>query len=199
MFTVSSVLLFASGTCLVLVVPGPTNTLLATAGFAHGLRHGMRFAGIELAGYLVSITLWGALLGHAAHALPWLPVWVRLASSAYMAWLAVRMWRAALALPAAGQATLQPRTLLVATLLNPKAMLLAGSIFPAAAFVSISHWSATMAIFALLLVPCAIVWIALGAGLRSGRFGRPSPLCVQRGASVILGVFSMSLAWTALR
>lgn len=198
MFASSSVTLFALGVALVLIMPGPTNTLLATAGFEYGLKRWPRFTAAELAGYFVSITLWGCFLGRAAVALPWLPSTVRLASSVYMAYLAIRMWRVALALPTSGQKAIGLRTLLLATLLNPKAILFAGGIFPVAAFASVTAWCAAMAIFTLLLVPCAFVWIAFGAGLGSGRLRWVNPVQVQRGASIVLGMFSMSLAWTAL-
>jgi threonine/homoserine/homoserine lactone efflux protein len=197
MLSISSSALLMLGTAVVLAVPGPTNTLLAAAGLKQGLKRSARLTGAELAGYLVSISVWGHFLAQAAHSLTWLPALVRIASSLYIATLAVCMWRAAVSLPSSAQQAIGMRTLFVATLLNPKAILFAGTIFPAATFASLPAYLEAMAIFTILLIPIGLVWIAFGAALGSGRLTWVSPPHVQRGASVVLAAFSLSLAWVA--
>lgn len=184
----------ALGCVIVLIMPGPTNTLLATAGLRWGIRRSAPLTGVEFAGYLVSISAWGVVLSHAATSLAWLPTLLRMASSLYVAYLSVRMWRTASAFPASAQSTIGPRMLFTATLLNPKAILFAGTIFPAAAFESWTAYLEAMAIFTILLVPIGLAWIAFGAGLGSGRLMRISPAQVQRCASIVLAGFSLSLA-----
>lgn len=191
--------LLALGVIVVLIMPGPTNTLLASAGLKDGVKRSIRLTGAELAGYVTSITLWGLFLTRTAHSVPWLPGVVRIASSVYIAWLAWRMWRAAVALPSSTQRAIGMRTLFVATLLNPKAILFAGSLFPSAAFAERTVYLESMAIFAALLVPIGMLWVAFGAALGSGRQTWISPFQMQRGASVVLGVFAVTLAWTAIR
>ncbi|WP_429303996.1 LysE family translocator [Paraburkholderia sp. GAS199] len=198
MLSVSAVAMLAIGIVVVLITPGPTNTLLAAAGLRQGVQRSLPLIAAELAGYLISISVWGRFLAQAAHALPWLPSLLRVASGVYIAYLAVDMWRAAVALPVSTQRASGLRTLFVATLLNPKGLLFAGTIFPAIAF---AHWPAyfaAMSIFACLLVPIALAWIAFGAALGSGKLAWLNPVKVQRGASIVLGVFSLSLAWAAL-
>lgn len=195
MLSTSSAALLVLGTAVVLVMPGPTNTLLAAAGLRQGVKRSARLTGAELAGYFVSISVWGHFLAQAAHSLTWLPTLVRIASSLYIAALAVRMWRAAVSLPSSAQQTIGMRTLFVATLLNPKAILFAGTIFPAAAFANWPAYLEAMAIFSVLLIPIGLVWIAFGAALGSGRLTWVSPAHVQRGASIVLVAFSLSLAW----
>ncbi|PLZ01258.1 multidrug transporter MatE [Burkholderia sp. WAC0059] len=198
MFSAPTAALLALGIAVVLVTPGPTNTLLAAAGLRQGLRRSIPLTGAELAGYLASISVWGLFLARLAHTLPWLPPVVRIASSVYIAWLALRMWRTS-----APAATPQPgigaRALFVATLLNPKAILFASAIFPAAAFAGLPAYVEAMVIFAALLVPIGLLWIAFGSQLGSGRLAWLDPSRVQRGASVVLGLFSLSLAWTVFR
>jgi hypothetical protein len=46
--------------------------------------------------------------------------------------------------------------------------------------------------------PTGLSWITLGAAFGSGRLMRVSPVHLQRGASIILAAFSLSLAWTVL-
>ena len=188
--------LFVLGIIIVLIMPGPTNTLLAAAGLRQGVKRAVPLAGAELAGYVVSISVWGGFLAHAAHSVSWPPLLVRIASCLYIAYLAVRMWRTAVAFQASTQTAIGPRTLFVATLLNPKAILFAGTIFPAAAFADVPAYLSAMGIFAALLLPIGLVWIAFGAALGSGRLIWISTEGVQRFASIVLGAFSISLAWS---
>ncbi len=170
MLSSSDIALLALGIIAVLVTPGPTNTLLAAAGLRQGIQR----------------------------ALPWLPSLLRVAAGVYIAYLAVDMWSAAVALPDSTQRASGMRTLFVATLLNPKGLLFAGTIFPAIAFAQVPAYAVAMLMFACLLVPIAFVWIAFGAALGSGKLTWLNPVKMQRGASIVLGVFSLSLAWAAL-
>lgn len=198
MLSSSDVALLAIGIIVVLITPGPTNTLLAAAGLRQGLRRSVPLIAAELAGYVVSISVWGHFLVQAGHALPWLPSLLRVAAGVYIAYLAVDMWRAAVALPDSTQRASGMRTLFVATLLNPKGLLFAGTIFPAVAFAYVPAYAVAMLMFACLLVPIALAWITFGAALGSGKLSWLNPVKMQRGASIVLGVFSLSLAWAAL-
>lgn len=199
MFTVSTASLFVAGVAVILAMPGPTNTLLAAAGLRQGFRQSARLTLAELAGYLVSITVWGRFLGEAAQVVPWLPGVVRAASSLYIAWLAWRMWRAATAVPSAAQQLIGMRTLFVATLLNPKGILFASAIFPALAFQSVPAYLTAMGVFAALLVPIGLAWALFGATLGGERMRWTDPAKMQRGASIVLGLFSATLAWSVFR
>jgi threonine/homoserine/homoserine lactone efflux protein len=198
MLSTSSATLMTLGSAIVLVMPGPTNTLLATAGLRWGIRRSAHLTGAEFAGYLVSISCWGYFLSHAATSLSWLPTLLRIASSLYLAYLSVRMWHTSNLVPSSEQRTIGLRVLFTATLLNPKAILFAGTIFPVAAFRGFTAYLEAMAIFTLLLIPIGLSWIALGAELGSGRLMRVSPVHVQRCASIILAAFSLSLVWAVL-
>lgn len=199
MLPFSDLAMFALGAATVLAVPGPTNTLLAAAGLRQGLRRSLKLTGAEAGGYLVSVTLWGRFLAQATQTLPWLPLVVRMACGLYIAWLAVRMWQVASALDTRTPASFGMRDLFVATLLNPKAILFGGTIFPAAAFTSLYVYLQAMVTFVVVLVPIGSLWIAFGAQVAADRTGWLKPVHVQRCASVALGAFSLSLAWTVFR
>jgi threonine/homoserine/homoserine lactone efflux protein len=109
------------------------------------------------------------------------------------------MWRMTPAFDAPLQAELGSRTLFVATLLNPKAILFAGTIFPPVAFVHGTAYLIAMTVFAALLLPIGLAWIAFGAALGSGRLAWVSAKGMQRCASLVLAAFSLSLAWSLLR
>jgi threonine/homoserine/homoserine lactone efflux protein len=196
MLSMSGTVLFVLGTTVVLIMPGPTNTLLVAAGLQQGVNRAARLAGAELVGYVLSISVWGGFLTHVAQSLTWLPILVRVASCLYIAYLAIRIWLTAAASQASPQTAIGLRTVFVATLLNPKAILFAGTIFPAAAFVDWQSYLDSMGIFAALLISIGLAWIAFGAALGSGRLTWISTEGVQRCASIVLGMFSVSLAWS---
>jgi len=196
MLPVSATWLFVLGVGIVLIMPGPTNTLLAAAGLRRGVQRAAWLTCAELAGYVVSITLWGSFLAHAGHSLSWLSKLVRIASCLYVAYLALRMWRTAMPFQSSPRATIGWRTLFIATLLNPKAVLFAGSIFPAAAFASWPAYLGAIGIFTTLLIPIGLLWTTFGAALGSGRLAWIHADTAQRFASIVLGTFSVSLAWS---
>ncbi|HKT96138.1 MAG TPA: LysE family transporter [Paraburkholderia sp.] len=191
--------LFLPGVLLVLGMPGPTNTLLAAAGLARGFRRSARLTLAESGGYLIAISFWGMCLTTLAQALPWLPVVVRAASAIYIAYLAVRLWNATLELADGARQVIGMRDLFFATLLNPKAILFGGTIFPKAAFASGLAWLEAMGLFLALVLPIGLLWIGLGAQLGAGRPGVLTPKYLLRSASLVLGAFSVTVALSALR
>jgi len=199
MYSLTDALLFATGVALVLIMPGPTNTLLAAAGLKQGLRRASRLTLAELAGYYLAITVWGFFLGQAVQMHAWMPSAMRAVSGVYVAWLAIRLWRSAPVMASAQGRQIDMRTLFVATSLNPKAILFAGTIFPQAAFHDATAYATAMVLFGILLLPIGTLWVAFGAQLGTGRLHWLEPVRVQRGASLVLGAFSLSLAWAALR
>ncbi|SAK82294.1 LysE family protein [Caballeronia glebae] len=194
----SQATLLLLGIVIILITPGPTNTLLATAGLRRGIRRATPLMAAELAGYFIAISVWGYLVTHAAGFLTWLPTFMRIVCSVYIAYLAVAMWRTAVSLPTSAQRAVGMRALFVTTLLNPKAMLFASAIFPASAFGDSIVYVRTMSIFAAALIPIGFLWITFGAALGTGRLAWLSPERVQRGASIVLATFSIALAWTTL-
>src|SRR5690348_8878613 len=96
MLPTSDMLLMAMGVAVVLCTPGPTNTLLATAGLRQGYRRAMPLVSVELAGYVISISLWGFLLFSTSHRLSWYLPTVQSACAIYLGWLAMRMWQASI-------------------------------------------------------------------------------------------------------
>jgi threonine/homoserine/homoserine lactone efflux protein len=199
MIPLHSLGLFLAGVFLVLVMPGPTNTLLATAGLASGFRRSVRLTFAESAGYLIAISFWGIGLTTLAQSMPWLPIVVRVVSAIYIAYLAIRLWNATMGLADGTRKVIEMRNLFFATLLNPKAILFGGTIFPKAAFVSGVAWLETMACFIALVFPIGLLWIGLGAKLGARRAGSSMPTWLLRSASLILGAFSVTVALSALR
>ena len=118
---------------------------------------------------------------------------MRLACAAWLAWTAVRLWRAgavgiALATPVTGG------SVFLATALNPKALVLAYGVLPAGA-----TWGpAEGAILAIGVLAGGISWVALGAaiGRRVDRHAGHAHL--NRGAAAVMAIFAGLVSASAL-
>jgi threonine/homoserine/homoserine lactone efflux protein len=180
-------ILFALTVLLILGTPGPTNTLLATAGGTAGFRRALPLVPAEAAGYLISILTIGLAIGPVIASAPVVAVGLRLAVGAYLVWLAVRLWRrGAMDLSAV---PVTPRQVFVTTLLNPKALVFALGVIPFGA----EAWWPYMLGFLALLVSVALGWIALGAALgrAAGAVGRAG--LVPRIGAAVVGGFAVVL------
>ena len=186
---------FALSTAVILVTPGPTNTLLATAGLERGAKGALPLIACELVGYLMAISAWGCILTPLQDKYPWLAILVRAASSFYLICIAVKVWRAATVLPSLRPQTIGAKTLFIATILNPKALIFSSLIFPSISIDNIQVYLIALALFSCMVVPIGIVWTMFGAALTSGRLKFVTRIKLQRATALIIGVFSASVAW----
>lgn len=181
----------AVGLLAILVVPGPTNTLLATSGATVGLTRSLPLLICELAGYETAIALIRLLL---VPVLARLPSGVRLMhalAAAYLVALAVGLWRWRLA-----QATraVRPHHVFITTLLNPKALLIALVLIPLSAHADLRYW----VVLTLMIPLFGSGWIAVGR-LLSRSSSRGLTALIPKAASVMLGAFAAILIVSALR
>ncbi len=176
--------LFAVAVLAILATPGPTNTLLATAGATRGFVRSMPLLVAEAAGYTTTIVVVHTL----AAALGWdsgkLGAPLRLIAGGYLMWLAIKLWRTPFV---KGQTVVLPRHVLTATLMNPKALIFALAIIPFDA----PHAPVYVVGFWLLLLSMGSAWLAGGAILRrsAGRYSNAFP----RVASLVLATLSTVL------
>lgn len=170
---------------VLLVTPGPTNTLLALGGAERGWRGALRLIPAELAGYLAT-TLPLALLGaRLLMEVPAARLAVTVAAAVWVLWLAVALWRR----PARpGTAAVTGRRVFVTTLLNPKALVFGLVLLPGPDAASVA---AHFAAFVALIVLVAAGWAALGAAVRGGSPGLPDAW--RRATSVWLGALALYL------
>ena len=193
------VLVFLLSSALVLLTPGPTNTLLAAAGLGRGWRDALPLILFELTGYLIAISGWGILLMSIEKYYPWVSAAVRVVCSGYLLYVAVKIWMSTEQPPIAGSQTIGPATVFVTTMLNPKGLLFASAIFPPQAFEHLQVYVVTMALFACVVAPIAMVWVMLGALVGSGRVIALDPLKLQRALAVVIVVFSATLVWSTVQ
>jgi threonine/homoserine/homoserine lactone efflux protein len=182
-----STLELALAVLALLLTPGPTNSLMLLAGAERGLSRASRLIPAELAGYfltVVPLALAGTTVLANHHGLR---TTVTLAAAAWVAVLAVRLWR----LPEAGPEghSVDARALLVTTALNPK-----GLIFGLVLLPSPDRLSLNLMLFGGLVVLVAVLWASFGAILRKGGTGQPRAIfLLRRLASVWLAAISVVL------
>jgi threonine/homoserine/homoserine lactone efflux protein len=178
----------------VLILPGPTNTLLLSSGLKVGLRGTWPLVVAEALGYSAGISAWGFLLCSFAADRPWFYDMVKLASSVYILYLAFRMWAYSRLLQDVSMVPVNFRDVFVATLLNPKALLFASTAFPREAFASAHYFGWVLFVFLVVLTPIGVGWSFLGGLLTSRRAWVDRTPTLLRGASlVLLGIASALL------
>lgn len=150
---------FSAAVALLLVAPGPTNALLAASGARRGLAASLDMIAAVLLAYAISI---GILAFAAApylrgSATAWLLV--RLAAGLYLAWLGVRLWRSADRPVSGADGPASIGAVFVATLLNPKGMVIGLALLPPAAGWEIAPY---LGITALCIAASGAAWILAG-------------------------------------
>lgn len=183
-------ILFTLAVLAVLGTPGPTNTLLATAGATAGLRRSLPLIAAEAAGYTISILTLGLVLGPVVAGAPLLAEALRMVVGVYLLSLALRLWRRGGASLATGT-VVTPHQVFVTTLLNPKAIVFALGIVPFGAGQDV--WPTYLLGFLLLLVSVAAAWIAGGAMLGGAAGRRGWSGAVPRVGAAAVGTFAVLL------
>jgi threonine/homoserine/homoserine lactone efflux protein len=164
---------------MLLLVPGPTNTVMATAG-AGAPRSPVPLLAAELLGYATIIVLATLLLVPLAAAWPPAAIIVKLVVVAYLILVAVKLWRERIALDSRQTIIIGPRLVFFTTALNPKGLIFAVTVFPH------DHpqlW-AYACTFAFCVVTCGLIWFSLGRGLAA--LSGPRAAILPRVASIAL-------------
>ncbi len=178
-----------------LIVPGPTNTLLAASGAAVGLRRSLVLIPAECCGYLLSILAVIFILGPLLGDTPILGAGLRIAACLYLLWSALGLWRGT---GLSGEQSDQIGAVAVffTTLLNPKALIFALVIFPQAP--GLPALLPYMVTFAGLVCTVALGWITLGTGLAASAPRLLTQNRIGRLAAVALTIFATVLGGSAL-
>ena len=125
-------LVFLLTTVLIIIVPGPTVTLVIANSLRHGTSAGFRSVLGNLAGLALMLGVVIAGLASLIEAMGWWFEWVRLAGAAYLIWLGIRLLRSS---GAPDEAVAAPRhgfflQGLLVGISNPKTLAFFGALFP---------------------------------------------------------------------
>ena len=187
---------FVLATFSLLAIPGPTNTLLATSGAGIGVARSLHLLAAELAGYLTAVVALRFGLVPLATSVPLAGTVLRVAVIVYPVYLAYLLWHSrSRELRDAAPVTF--KAVLVTTLPNPKAAVLAFLLLPPQiGFIELMPWLAAMA---AQVVAAGAAWLALGATLGRGlrNFGRPE--LIFRLSAVVLVIVATAMSLQTLR
>ncbi|MCB5203230.1 threonine transporter RhtB [Neorhizobium sp. T786] len=188
------VLPFIAGILLLLLTPGPTNTLMMLAGYARGWKSSLTLVVAELGGYLTVIIPVCLVAAPFFTAYPVALLWARGAAVVWILFLSWRLWRSAGEdKPAGGE--VDARRVYVTTVLNPKAPIIALAIMPQGAFLEILPW---LGLFSGLVLFAANSWIVGGALVARGAGSMLSPQTVKKVAATGLLGFAVLLAGSSV-
>lgn len=177
---------FALAAFLLLIVPGPTNTLMAVAG-ANAAARPWAYLGAMLAGYIAIIFAVRLIVLPLVASVALLGIVLKAAVVVYLLYAAWRLWRRGATIGEAN-AALSPMLVLTTTALNPKGLVFAVSILPA------EHpqlWG-YFAAFAALTLVAGSVWFFAGRLL--GRLSKDRAALLPRAGALVLTGFA---AWIA--
>jgi threonine/homoserine/homoserine lactone efflux protein len=175
---------FAIALFVLLLTPGPTNTLIALAGAERGWLGALRLTPVEVAAYaLVTLPLaiaGGSLAAEAGA----LRLAITLIAALWVAYLAVRLWR----LPgdAMGPEQNGALRLFITTLCNPKGLIIGLVLLPSQAHLG---WAA--AGFLAILLAVSAFWAGIGSMAGGGMALKP---VFRRASAGWLGLLALWLA-----
>lgn len=181
---------FALAVIALLATPGPTNTLLFTAGAMDGARS-LRLIPAEIAGYFIAILTIGFLIAPVASQVPTLGAALRILAICYLAAVAFRLWRNAPHLTIHGR-LVQLHHVFTTTLLNPKALLFAFGIIP----LSDPDVHVYLLAFCALTAVVATVWICIGTIAARGLLPERNKSIIPRFSAAVVLCFAGYLATT---
>ena len=175
-------LAFVATSILVLITPGPTNTVLAASGATMGLRRAAILPLAEAIGYIIAISfflMFAELMRDNHMAL----VAVRLAVAAWLIYSACLLWKIPFE-PGAIVRDAPFRRVLLTTIINPKAMLVGTVLIPLGTGAAAPAWILT---YAALSTLAGFGWVTLGAILPLGlrRYAYKLAAVVLSGFSVL--------------
>ena len=151
------------------ITPGPNNMLLASSGLAFGLaRTWPHILGIPT-GVIVQLLLVGGGLGTLFAVEPRIQLVLKAAGTAYLLWLAAKLWRTETVSDASAGKPISFWQALAFQFINPKSWLIALTAVSAFLDPQSDGFVQLMVVclaFALVGTPCMVVWAAMGSTLR---------------------------------
>jgi threonine/homoserine/homoserine lactone efflux protein len=174
---------FLVAAAVILATPGPTNALMATAGAGSGIGRSLHLLLAALLAYVLAIYAVRFVAGPILAQSPALGITLKVAVALYLLYLATKLWRRPIAIDGM-VAAISFSNVFATTLLNPKALVLALTVFPPEPDLLVSR----TIVFSLLVVAAGGGWIAIGAAVK--RLSGHRAGYIPRVASLVLVGFA---------
>jgi threonine/homoserine/homoserine lactone efflux protein len=174
---------FLVAVAVILATPGPTNTLMATAGAVSGVGRSLHLLLAEVTAYLIAIYAIRVIAAPVLMQYPALSIALKVTVALYLVYLAIKLWRRPIVIDENAKA-ISFANVFVTTLLNPKALVFALTVFPPENELMLTRTIA----FCALVLAAGGGWIVLGATLKSLSGERAG--YIPRVASIVLVGFA---------
>jgi threonine/homoserine/homoserine lactone efflux protein len=153
---------FSIAAALLLAAPGPTNALLAASGARRGFIASLDMIAVVLMAYAISVGILAfAAAPYLRNSMVAWPI-VRVAAGLYLCWLGIHLWRTADQPASGADKPVTVPEMFVATLLNPKGLVIGLALLPPAAGWDIAPY---LGVTALCIVASGALWILAGHGV----------------------------------
>ena len=179
-----------SALMLLLLAPGPTNTLLFRAGVLFGFRASWTLALTECLAYLLQVSLWGVALLYLAAYSPWALKATQLAAACYLLYVSYKLWQRKNSVNNPGSDRFSGLYFFWLTVMNPKGLLIVSFIAPVGTFATLPGYAGFMATLALVVIPVGAAWIVLGSRFEGIQKAWLTPLKINRATSIAIGCFA---------
>ncbi|NMY93871.1 LysE family translocator [Pseudomonas proteolytica] len=179
---------------LLLLMPGPTNTLLLRSGVLSGFKRAWTLSLLECLAYLLQISFWGYLLSHIGASAPWCLKVMQFVSICYLAKTSYCLWREPTAgLPAIPGVRVSRRQFFLLTLINPKGLLVVSFIVPVQTFADTALYGQFVMQFTAVVIPVGCAWVLFGARIKRSGHAWLTPQNINRTASVVISCFALAI------
>lgn len=163
MVLLNSVVTIVAGISLILLVPGPINSLLLVSGLKKGVLKSSPLIIAEACGYIAAIGFWAMLLSIIKKIPLYFRKLLRLHARSIF-FLAIKIW-------SFGQRTQSNNNIsfshmVIASALNPKALLFVTLLIPKALLSSFNGFVFFVLLFMLVMVPIGFMWVSLGGVIK---------------------------------
>lgn len=179
-----------SALLLLLIIPGPTNTLLFRAGMMFGFSSSRRLAFIESIAYMIQVSLWGVALLYVSAYAPWAIKIIQVCAAGYLFYTSYTLWRNKNITFGEDKDQFSWQHFFLLTLINPKGLLIFSFIAHDSTFTELGNYVKFMV--ALLFVTFTVVfaWIYLGARFKDPKQSQRTTLKINRVTALAIFCFA---------
>lgn len=180
---------FIASVFTLLILPGPTNAVLAMSSAALTPRRALLLVSTVASSYLLAAVPIAAFAGPLLNAHPAVAQVIKLLSAVWVLYLALRLWAGDIS---HSGSIIGVRQLCVTTLLNPKAIIVGLTFMPSLT----GGLHVAIPVFVGVVLATSTIWLGLGSLILVGRPRMPLLAC--RCGSVVLLTFSLALTVNAV-